>query len=97
MIDAAKTEILSVNKWDEISSVPGKARIGNEFGWIGKDGKDLIDAKYDYVRDRAENSKVIAANYNDRGNLVYVLIDDTTGKILQSGIASEDEAVKLCK
>jgi len=96
VIDAAKTEILSANRWEEISSIPGKARFGNKYGWIGKDGKDLLDAKYDYVRDRAENGKVIVADYNDRGNLVYVLSDDTTGKILKSGIASE-EAVKLSK
>ncbi len=97
VIDAAKTEILSDNRWEEISSVPGKARIKNKYGWIGKDGKDLIDAKYDYIRNRAENGKVIAADYNDRGNLVYVLIDDTTGKILQTDITSEEEAVKLSK
>ncbi len=97
MIDPATGNILSDTQWKEIYAVPGKAVKDSRYGWIGKDGKDLLKPVYDYIRGETVNGKIIAAKYNDRGNLVYELIDDTTGKTIQSGITSEEEALTLCQ
>ncbi len=96
VIDSVNMKTISKTRWESVSGIPGIASYGGRYGWIGKDGKDLLDPTYDYIDDETYNGKIIAANYNDRGNLVYVVIDDTTGKILQSGFATKVEAFEFC-
>ena len=96
VIDSVNLKTISTNRWEKITGIPGTASYGGKYGWIGKDGRDLLDPTYDYIDDVTYNGKIIAANYNDRGNLVYVVIDDTTGKILQSGFATKEEAIEFC-
>ena len=96
VIDSVSMKTLSANRWDEVTGVPGVAKYGNKYGWIGKNGRDLLDPSYDYIRAATVNGRIIAAKYNDRGNLVYDVIDDTTGEILKSGITTEQEAIEYC-
>ena len=65
-------------------------------GFLKKDGTVLVAPSYDFMKSNTVNGYIIAANYNDNGDLVYVVIDDTNGVIQQSGFTSEEDAINYC-
>ena len=96
VIDPATKTILTGTQWeDSITSLPCRNQVNDKYGWISEKGTDLIRPTYNYIRRSTVNGYIIAANYNDRGNLVYVLIDGTTGKVVKFNIGSEDDAVSM--
>ena len=96
VIDSENMKTISFNRWEEVTGIPGIAKLSGKYGWIGKDGRDLLNPIYDYINPETINGKIITANYNDRGNLVYDVVDDTSGEILGSGFATEQEAIEYC-
>ena len=94
VIDPSGPEILSTIAWEEpITILPCRNRSGDKYGWINESGKDMIRATYDYIRPFTVNGYIVAANYNDRGNLVYMLLDATTGSVVVRDIKTEAEAI----
>lgn len=94
VIDSSIPKIISSVAWEEpITVLPCRNRCDEKYGWINEKGVDMIKATYDYIRPFTVNGYIVAANYNDRGNLVYLLIDAATGSIVAKDIKTEVEAI----
>lgn len=94
IIDPSVPQILSTIEWEEpISVLPCRNRCGEKYGWIDEKGGDMIKPTYDYIRPFVVNGYIVAANYNDRGNLVYMLLNSATGTVVAKDIKTEEEAI----
>lgn len=94
VIDPSVPKILSTVKWEEpVNILPCRNRSGEKYGWIDEKGRDMIKPTYDYIRPFVVNGYIVAANYNDRGNLVYMLLNSATGAVVVKDIKTEEEAI----
>lgn len=93
ILSISQKKIITNQPWeDQIRSLPSRNKVNEKYGWIGTDGKDLISPSYDFMHAKLINNHIVAANYNDRGNLVYLLLDPSTGKPVASNLATAEEA-----
>lgn len=98
VIDTKNKTLLTTSIWEkEITSLPCRNSVNGKYGWIGSNGIELCKPVYDYIRSSKADGCIIAANYNDRGNLVYEVLDGEKGKVLKKGLASENEALNYAK
>lgn len=93
VLSISQKKVITNQPWeDEIRTIPSRNKVNNKYGWIGADGKDLVSPTYDFMHARTVNGYIVAAIYNDRGNLVYQLIDPSSGKTVANNIATAEEA-----
>lgn len=93
VISISQKKVLSNQPWElEIKKIPSRNEVDGKYGWIGADGKDLVSPTYDFMDESLVNGYIVAAKYNARGDLVYELINPTTGSILVKNISSKEKA-----
>lgn len=93
VISISQEKVISNQPWElEIKKIPSRNEVDGKYGWIGADGKDLVSPTYDFMDESLVNGYIVAAKYNARGDLVYELINPTTGSILVKNISSKEKA-----
>ena len=93
VMSISRKKVITSQPWEtEICKIPSRNEVNGKYGWIGADGKDLISPIYDFMMARTINGYIVAAQYNDRGNLVYSLLDPSTGKVAAKDIKTRNEA-----
>lgn len=93
VLSISQKKLITNQPWEiEINKLPSRNKVNGKYGWISADGKDLVSPSYDFMMSRTINGYIVAAQYNDRGNLVYSLLDPSNGKIAAKDIKTREEA-----
>ena len=93
ILSISQKKVITNQPWeDQIRSLPCRNKVNGKYVWIGADGKDLISPSYDFMHAVLISDHIVAANYNDRGNLVYQVLDPATGKVVASNLQTAEEA-----